>query len=227
MNKPHPYRYHDAFRGQLARLESLCPGITTGAQRQPPRGFIELEHRGASPLEIARYNRLLRHVERLVADWATDGRDIRFAEVDVGLTVDDVRELEIPKAPRSTVFVSFEPGDGLDLETQPRSRIDGFYVREIASEFKTMAELTFVCAEPGWQAMDICLYTDAMEIGSRIAIAEIPVDVPVHLSDLPRLLKGNRTLARDPALARAVCAATDFLESTFSKPMNLAPRLRT
>ncbi len=68
MTKPHPYRYYEAFRGQRERLERLCSGVTTREVCEPPRAFIELEHRGASALEIARYNRSLRHLELLIAD---------------------------------------------------------------------------------------------------------------------------------------------------------------
>ena len=227
MHLPHPYRYHDAFQGQLVRLDSLYPGLTTDRQGEAPREVISLEHRGASPLDIARYNRRLRHVERLIADWITDGSDMRFAEVDADPLSDDTSEFVIGDAPRSTTFVAFEPSGALDLESQPRSRIDGFYVREIASEGKVMAELTFVCAEPGWQAMHLCLYSDAMEIGSRIAVTEMPVGEPIPLSDLPRLLTGNTTLARDPALTRAVLAAAAFVRQAFIPLPHTAPGFRT
>lgn len=227
MYLPHPYRYQDGFRGQLSRLESLCQGVTTGAQREPPREFIALEHRGANTLDIARYSGRLRHVECLIADWVTDGSGLRFAEVESDFRADAISEFIIPDAPSSTTFVAFEPNGFLDLESQPRSRIDGFYVREIASEGKAKAELTFVCAEPGWQAMHLCLYSDAMEIGSRIAIAEIPVGEPIAVSDLPRLITGNTTLARDPALVGAVCAAAEFLENVFATRHVHAQRFQT
>lgn len=227
MNLPHPFRYHDGFQGQLARLESFCPGVTTGAQREPPGEFIALEHRAATALDIARYNRRLQHVERLIADWVTDGSDIRFAEVELDLLADAVPQFVMPDAPRSTTFVAFEASGALDLQSQPRSWIDGFYVREIASEGKAMAELTFVCAEPGWQTMHLCLYSDAMEIGSRICVAEIPVGEPISLSELPRLVTGSTTLARDPALPRAVFAAVAFLQDTYKPRAHVAPGFRT
>ena len=215
MNKPHPYRYHDAFTGQLARLERLCGGVTTGANSQPPAAFIGLEHRGASPLEMARYNRLLGHVELLITDWVTDGAHIKFATVGDEQLADPHSTIEIADVPRSTTFVSFEPNAALELESQPRSRIDGFYVREIGFQGKTMAELTFVCTEPGWRAMHLCLYSDAMEIGARVVIAEVPIGEPLAVLDLPRSLRGNTTLSRDPALIRAVSAAAAFLEDSY------------
>lgn len=113
----------------------------------------------------------------------------------------------------STTFASFEPCDILELETQPRSRIDGFYARGIASKGKAVAELTFVCSEPGWDAMDLCLYSDAMEIGSRTVVAEIPIGEPFPLEDIARWLRGNTALARDPVIARAISAAISFLGS--------------
>jgi len=74
-----------------------------------------------------------------------------------------------------------------------------------------MAELTFVCLEPGWEAMDLCLYSDAMEIGSRIVVAEIPIGEPFPLENIARWLRGNTALARDPVIARTISAATCFL----------------
>jgi len=68
MTKPHPYRYYEAFCGQRERLERLCPASRRETCANRHARLSNSSIGVASALEIARYNRSLRHLELLIAD---------------------------------------------------------------------------------------------------------------------------------------------------------------
>ncbi|TCP80410.1 hypothetical protein C8J31_11679 [Rhizobium sp. PP-CC-2G-626] len=207
---PHPRRYAEAFRGQLARLERLYPNLTyPGSGAAPSRAFEEIECAGVSTLMIARRNVRLRHLEALIADWRSDGEATFHAEVDsksIGAPT-----LGIVDVPRSVSFVEFDAAGLLDVESRPRSRVEGFYVREVMSEGAFAAELTFVCLEPGWKTMETCRYADAMEVGSRISVGIVALGEETTPALAASCFAGDIELSGDPAIERAIAAAGDFL----------------
>ncbi len=213
MHLPHPRRYTEAFQAQLARLERLCPGITTPSGRaRPSREFLELEHAGATVGEIAERHERLRHLERLLVDWRLDGEKAFVMRAD---DVEDVpaRAETIDYAPVSVTYVELPVAASFRLLSRPKSRIEGFYVREVVSDVEFSAEITFVCDEPGWKTMDACLYGDAMDVGSRIAICVIPLGEDIDRGEISRFLEGTPRLATETALSNAISAAGVFLAS--------------
>ena len=221
MQMSHPYRYPAAFRAQLARLERLCPGISTrGAAAGPSPRFLEIEHRGATIENIGERNLRLRHLEGLIADWYTDG------ETAASTPLDDVSggapaTVELSGVPATVTYIEFDPADELDLEFQPRSRVEGFYVREVVSDGRFCAEITFVCDEPAWKAMGTCVYADAMEVGARISVGIMPLGQEIELATAGQLFDGDPVFSQDPAFLRAIAVAGAFLQR--GPRLSLAP----
>ncbi|MCS4243131.1 hypothetical protein M2418_002662 [Rhizobium sp. BIGb0125] len=207
MQTPHPYRYPAAFRAQLARLERLSPGITKhGAAANPSSRLIEIEHSGATIDIIGERNLRLRHLESLIADWHIDGE--RASQSTFGDSGDQARAtIELSEIPACVTYIEFDPADELNLEFQPRSKVEGFYVREIVSYGRYCAEITFVCDEPAWRTMGTCVYADAMKVGSRISVGVIPLREKIDLVAAQQLFDGDTSLLNDPALLRAISAA--------------------
>ena len=210
MNACHPFRYIQGFSEQLARLERRSPGITRrSSEAMPSATFLEMEQTGSSRTELFRQNRLLRHLECLIADWRGDGEHAYSAQLGDALP-DRHERVFFPAAPPHVSYVEFDDGESLFLQTRPRSRIEGFYIREVFAAGRPCAELTFVCLEPGWTTMDCCLFADAMEVASRVGIVTVPVDTELSLSPAGLDLRGDPGLAGDPALLRGVLAAGEF-----------------
>lgn len=213
MRNSHPYRYPAAFRAQLGRLERLSPGITIrGAAASPSPSLLEIEHRGATIDDIRDRNLRLRHLESLIADWYIDGETASLMPLD-DLGGGSPATVEFSEVPASVTYIEFDSAAELDLEFQPRSRLEGFYVREIVSDGKFCAEITFVCDEPAWKAMGTCVYADAMEVGARISIGVIPLHEEIRLTTASRLFDGDPALSEEPAILRAIAMASELLHA--------------
>jgi hypothetical protein len=210
MTDLHPYRYPNAFQGQLNRLEGLYPGITTGTAT-PSFLSLRIEKTGLTPAELARRNLALRHLERLIFDWRVDGETVFNAKCSK-----DERHpgsaVEFPDIPAVVSYIAFEDDPALRLH-RPRSRIEGFYLREIAYRGKFSVELTFVCQEPGWTTVDTCVYADAMEIGSRISVGIVPLGEKFLPGEIIRYFESEATLATERALVEAISLASEFANS--------------
>jgi hypothetical protein len=197
----------------LARLERLSPGVTfPGSPRQPSRQFLEIEQTGMTTSDLARRSGRLRHLENLIADWRVDGETIFVTELD-----EDCDSYFYPTGgftdiPDSVSYVSFESTRLLNLTRIPRTRIEGVYTRGVASNGQYSVELTFVCQEPGWTTMDSCLYADALEVGSRISVGIIPLEMQAP-GYTQGSFEGDHLLSGDPALGHAINAITIFFAS--------------
>jgi len=219
MTDLHPYRYPSAFRSQLARLERLYPGCTQSVDAASHPGSITIEQTGSPYAEMVSRNRRLRHLEALIADWVLDGETV----YDAAPGLDDLTDnsvIRLEDIPRPVSFVSLPDSEAFALRHRPKSTIEGFYVREIVQNGTFSAELTFVCAEPGWQTMDSCLYADAMDVGGRICVATIPLEVALSMDSAMALFDGEKALLEEPALKTAITSASDF---TLSFKLNQHP----
>ncbi len=210
----HPYRYPRAFADQLARLERLQPGITyEDVDVSPAPAFLKREQNAVSNAELARRNDRLRHLERLIADWKTDGEVIHRVTIDAPDADEPGQTAEFTDIPPAVAYVEFAPDSSLALATLPDSRVEGVYMREIVTDGRFGVELTVVCQERGWVTMDTCLYADAMEIGSRIGVGVIPLAEEIPIATVARHFEGDPLLSGDPALSRAIFAAGSFAAS--------------
>jgi len=205
----HPYRYPSAFRSQLARLERLYPGCTQPVDAASQPGSITIEQTGSPYPEMVSRNRRLRHLEALIADWVLDGETVYHATPDLD-DRSDSSVIRLEDIPRPVSFVALPNCDALALGHRPKSTIEGFYVREIVQNGTFSAELTFVCTEPGWQTMDSCLYADAMDVGARICVATVPLEVALSMDSAMALFDGEKALLEEPALKTAITSASDF-----------------
>jgi hypothetical protein len=203
-------------------LERLNPGITKhGAAANPSSRFLEIEHSGATIETIGERNLRLRHLESLIADWYIDGE--RTSQTTFG---DQARAtIELSLVPACVTYFEFDPADETDLEFQPLSKVEGFYVREIVSYGRYCAEITFVCDEPAWRTMGTCVYADAMKVGSRISVGVIPLWEKIDLVAAKQLFDGDASLSSDPALLRAISAACTTLGESIQKRSTPSPTL--
>lgn len=205
----HPYRYPSAFQSQLARLERLYPGCTQPVKSATYANGIAIEQTGLAYPELISRNRRLRHLEALIADWFLDGETVYHAAPDL----DDLWDnsvIRLEDIPRPVCFVVLPDCEAFALRHRPKSTIEGFYVREIIQNGTFSAELTFVCTEPGWQTMDSCLYADAIDVGARICVATIPLEVTLSMDSGMALFDGDEALLKEPALKTAVTSASHF-----------------
>lgn len=212
MTLSHPHRYPTAFRGQLERLERLSPGITQSSTvGKPDHRWLNIEHTGASAEELLRRRQRCRHLESLIADWKIDGETVFQAGPSEASAGDALIALEFPDVPPTVSFVEFEANPLLALSSQRGSRIEGVYMREIIIGGAFSIELTFVCDEPGWRTLETCLFADAMEVGSRIFVATLPLGREISLSDATNLFSEfDHRLLDEPALRHALASAAAF-----------------
>lgn len=207
----HPYRYPEAFRGQLQRLERLAPGITIpNSGFKLDARFMEIEHTGISETELASANTRLQHLERLIADWRIDGETTFEASCEAA--ADDV-SIEFSEVPPMVSYVQFTENAALELHAIRGLRIEGFYMREVVAHGAMSVELTVVCQEPGWKTMDSCLYADAMKVGSRICVGIIPLDTTLSAPSVIRRFEGDPLLITERALIDAASSASRFAAS--------------
>ncbi|MEV4610644.1 hypothetical protein MRBLMR1_005781 [Neorhizobium sp. LMR1-1-1.1] len=149
-------------------------------------------------------------MESLIADWYTDGESAALTPLD-DMGGGSPATLEFSEVPASVTYIEFEPANELDLGFQPRSRVEGFYVREIVSDGRFCAEITFVCYEPAWEAMGTCVYADAIEVGARISVGVIPLGQEIELGTAGQLFDGDALLSEDRAVLRAIAGAGAYL----------------
>lgn len=226
MQVPHPYRYPVAYLAQLARLERLSPGVTIDeALASPSSQFVEIEHAGATAEDIAERNLRLRHLEGLIADWHLDGGTVSALLTDEHEGMAPSATIELDSVPASVSYFELEPQAFFSFTKQPRSRIEGLYVREVIAGGRFCAEITIVCDEPAWRTMGTCLYADAMEVGSRIGVGLIPLGEVFDLVDAARLFNGDAMLLAEPALLQAIgavstCLSEDLRKITTCSPMS-------
>ncbi len=217
MHDLHPFKYPGAFRAQFARLDRLYPGLEASkAARQPAPANLEIEQTGASASNLAEWNRRLHHLDSLISDWRIDGENVLFAPAAHSFV--DALTAPIADVPGEVTYVAFEPSGLLSLGTQPRSQIDGCYIREIIVGGKFWAELTFTCAEPGWSTMDSCLFADAMKVGARFCVGHVPFDDSLDLQRAVKLFEGDRMIVSDPALGAALQTVTTYVASLYQTP---------
>ena len=218
MNNPHPYRYAEALRGQPARLERLYPGIlTTKSWPTSDKAFLEIEQSGTTSFELARRSQRLRHLESLIADWHIDGEELYTVRVGDEIAIGDGM-VSFPDIPAAVCYVELDLDMRLALRSRPKSYIEGVYLREIAALGRFSAELTFVCAEPGWRTGEHCAYSDALEVASRIAVGVVPLGETFSPHMDFRRFDGDPLLTREPAIGHAIVAASAFAALGLWKP---------
>lgn len=208
---PHPYRYPEAFRGQLARLERLRPGVTRRDDGAAALNhFLQIELTGMDHKELVRRNGQLRHLENLIADWRIDGEIIHRVSLDQNADGSPGGSISFPDIPPTVTYLDFDYSRRLLLGAQPRSRIEGVYLREVAARGEFAVELTFVCLEPAWITMDSCLYADAVTTGSRISVGTIPLGKELNTGMIRSAFEGDALVLNDNALLHAVNATADY-----------------
>lgn len=211
MLPPHPYRYVRAFAGQLARLEHIERRVAYGnAKTLPPYSPTERMQNDVANNELARRIERLGHIERLVADWQTDGEVIYRVAVDACDEGEFGRTIEFSDIPSVVTYIEFEPSPLLLLANLAGSCIEGMYMREIVAEGRFAVELTAVFNERRWLTTDRCARADTIEIVSRVSVGIIPLAEDISLERAARSFNGEPLLLSGPVLSRAILLAGSF-----------------
>ncbi|WP_413711633.1 hypothetical protein [Rhizobium sp. Rhizsp82] len=209
MTIAHPYRYPIAFRRQFDRLENLVPGITDRAvNANASNDFLERELQGAAPADFATQNQRLRHLERLIADWRIDGETTYSTHVNFDSRGNATLGFE--DVPPSVSYIFFDRDPILQLDDVRGGRIEGVYMREIASDGKPSIELTFVCDEQGWADMNKCYFGEAVKVGARISIGVIPLQEEISAEKVVEKFACDPVFRQGRAFNAALSTAAQF-----------------
>ncbi|GAC1043818.1 hypothetical protein [Rhizobium sp. No.120] len=228
--KYHPDRYHQAMSAAMSRIESLAanaPADGTAGEKS-----LAIEFEGMSEAEMGERSSRLDQIERLIAGWAANGHVIFDAEEtlnELALSEPAPFDLDAELFVGGIGYIHFGKIKGLQSQSDPRTHVEGTYIRHAELDDVPGYELTFVCNEPGWSTLKDAKYGDAIRTASCVATAFVALDQELPCVPRQNMFRGDPALIADDVLARAfgvAIIALAILSARENKPTVQAVPLR-